>query len=171
MQQLSKRIKLTSNPSFLFFLFPSLPFLLLFSFLLSKNERILLSRVLLNGGAGTIGVLRGTATLRNHPSSGKNPHAHHHPPTSGRYCSSFEVSPSSFRYYSTSVEYLTGRERKRAQKKLNLAANKYTVSQWFKPFSSSVFIRLLVNSLRSHDDSECFDGKKIVLDLSLHLSR
>ena len=26
----------------------------------------------------------------------------------GRFCSSYEVSPSSFRYYSSSVEYLTG---------------------------------------------------------------
>ena len=50
----------------------------------SSSKRII-SRGILTGAGGSSGPL-----------------------LSGRYCPSYEVSPSSFRYYSSSVEYLTG---------------------------------------------------------------
>ncbi len=66
-------------------------------------KRILLSRVL--NPTGVVGA-HDPRTLRTTMSRGGVGTMG----TAGRrrYCSSFEVSPSSFRYYSTSVEYLTG---------------------------------------------------------------
>ena len=64
-----------------------------------KSSRILLSRVLngVRGGGGYRTTVGGGGSGGRGGGGGR-----------GRHHRSFEISPSSFRYYSSSVEYLTG---------------------------------------------------------------